>query len=543
MTPRAAARLAVAASTCVAACAAAAPNAATAGGPASIATRDAVVRVGAFATVTAVALSSSRAFIVGDDGVAIYDRGAQRWLPPIVLPLRQPGGRPGRTLAATNLIGDAVWIATSGRIFVVSPNLRMTAASWLGGEPRAMRVERGGANAFVLTDRWWMVGATGSARPIAAEELPPRERLADAADPSDPALRRAIDDPLLTRDESLRSWPVISAARGATASDVWLGTAGGGVFHVDPEFHRSEQLAFGLRSGGVLALARTADGIVAAEAPPGAMGGAGFEPVVTEGSDDLARWRWHALAPQVGAVYALALRGRMLCVAGEQGAGLIELAARGSAALPATVARSVHDPASAALATRDGCAVGTLRGVRIIPWDRSAPTADVAREELLPPVYALAAAGDTIWAGTRDGVVTLVGGRAVGAARPIPAGGAVVALALVPEGLAAATASEVAILAGGAVQRLTVPTAAIGRITALAADDRTLWIGGTGGALVVALTPRAAAPVPLAPPGSTEPLPLGGAEVRAIALAPGIAWLGTAAGVVRLRRGEDGLPR
>ncbi|HEX2779627.1 MAG TPA: hypothetical protein VHM30_09020 [Gemmatimonadaceae bacterium] len=541
MTGRAAARLVAAASACVAACAAASPNGAADPGLAAIATRDAVVRVGAFATVPAIALSGTRAFLVGEDGVAIFDRGAQRWLPPIPLLLRQPGMRAARVLAATNLIGDAVWIATSGRVFVLSPNLGATTASWIGGEPRSIRVERGGANAFVLTDRWWIVGATGAARPVAPSELPPPERLADVTDASDPAVRRAIDDPLLTRDDALRSWPVISATRGGTRSDVWLGTAGGGVFHVDPDFHRTEQLAFGLRGGVVLALARAADGIVAAEASTDATGGfAGF---VTEGSDDLARWRWHALASQVGGVYAIALRGRTLCIAGPQGAGLIELPARASAMLPATVSRAVYDPAGVAVATRDGCAVGTQRGVRVLPWDGAPPRAGVAADAFLAPVYALAAAGDTIWAGTRDGVVTLLDGKPIGVARPVPAGGPIVALALVRDGLAAATADEVAILTGNAVQRLTLPTAAIGRILTLAADDRTLWIGGASGVLAVTLATRAAVPVPLAPAGSVDPLPLGGAEVRAIVLAPGVAWLGTAAGLVRLRRGEDGLPR
>ena len=528
----------------LAACAPGLPNGAADEVAPAIASRDAVVRVGAYAIVPAVAVSQSRAFAVGEDGVAVYDRGARRWLPPIPLALRDLAVRVGRVSAATNLIGDVVWVASQGRVFVVGTNLRSVFATPFIGEARAIRVERGGANAYVLTDRWWQVGTTGDARPVAPGEMPPDALLMPTAGASDPAIRRAIDDPLLTRDEALRTWPVISAARGATSSDVWLGTAGGGVFHVDPDFHRSEQLAFGLREGGVLALARTADGIVAAEYGP--VGAGVMAPgVVTEGSDDLTRWRWHALSEQVGAVRSLALRGRSLCVVGENGAGIVELPSSATPALPATVVHVVALPAFTAMAARDGCVVGTLNGVTVIPWPRGDAAGDsLWTSSALPAVNALAAAGDTIWAGTRDGVYTLVGGRPTGPARSAVAGWwNVTALALVPGGLAVAGRDGVSILSSATVERIAVPVASVGNVRALAADDRTLWVGGEHGALAIDLATRGVAPVPLEAAGVTGPPLPGGDFVNAIVLAPGVAWIGTAAGLVRVGRGADGLPR
>jgi hypothetical protein len=306
------------------------------------------------------------------------------------------------------------------------------------------------------------------------------------------------------------------------------------VFHVDPDFHRSEQLTFGLRSGAVAALARTAEGIVVAEQPRVGEDLA----LLTEGSDDLARWRWDALAAQVGPISAIAFRARTLCVAGPGGAGLVELHASGS--LPATMTRAVAEAALAAVATRDGCVVGSASGVTLLPWDSAGKS---WRYTEIGAVTALAADGEFAWAGTRSGVYLVGSGHFLGRYDAIPAGDPVVALALVARRIAIATPSAVALVDSESTRPLVAPLASVGRITTLASDDQTIWIGGTNGALAVRLDTHAAAPVPLAAPGALEPEPLGGREVRAIVLAPGLAWIGTAAGLVRVRRGADGLPR
>ena len=62
------------------ACAPAVPNGAPAEALPAISSRDAVVRVGAYAIVPAVAVSQSRAFVVGEDGVAVYDRGGRAYV-------------------------------------------------------------------------------------------------------------------------------------------------------------------------------------------------------------------------------------------------------------------------------------------------------------------------------------------------------------------------------------------------------------------------------------------------------------------------------
>ena len=58
--------------------------------PGGGAVREAVVRVGAFATVSAIAVSPARAFVVAEGGLATYDRNRRGWLPPIALGFAGP---------------------------------------------------------------------------------------------------------------------------------------------------------------------------------------------------------------------------------------------------------------------------------------------------------------------------------------------------------------------------------------------------------------------------------------------------------------------
>ena len=90
------------------------------------------------------------------------------------------------------------------------------------------------------------------------------------------------------------------------------------------------------------------------------------------------------------------------------------------------------------------------------------------------------------------------------------------------------------------------PVAAVGRVgrlTSLAFGEGTLWIGGSNGALAIGLPSGGSIDVPLDEPSAVTLPTAGGHEVRSIALAPAVAWIGTAAGIVRVRRDNGGLPR
>jgi len=518
--------------------------------PGGTVVRDAVVRVGPFATVSAIAVSPARTFVVAEGGLAIYDRNRRGWLPPLALGFAGPRSpiSAERCAAITNLIGDAVWIACGSRVTVVRPAIGAVWATDVGQQVMTLAIDRGGADAYALGRSVVVVSASGTARPLAPGESVPAERIGGrVAVGGDAALLQTVSDPLLLRDDALRVWQATAVARGDGASETWVGTRGGGVFLADIDFHRSRQLPFGLRAGMVRSVARTATGVMIVEDPAP---WSADRSLVTTASDDLTTWEWPSLYTSLGALSAVVAREGTVCAAGELGAGLASVAPlAGSPTAVLTDDHRVFDPASTALATRDGCVVGTDRGPVLLPWPANAADAGGTRAlGITPPVRALASSGDTVWIGTLGGLYRAVGGaNAVPVRLPASVSPDIVALTLTDMGLAIASTGELWLGAGaGRTAEFTRPTASLarlGRLAALASDERTLWIGGSNGALALVVASGQAMAVPLDEPNAMAAPPLGGREVRSIALAPGVAWLGTAAGVVRVRRGGDGLPQ
>ena len=558
MTPLAASRAWLAAVACgtlgsvasgIAGCAPLPPGGAAGVAPAEAAVREAVVRIGPFATVTAVAVSPTRAFVVAEGGVATYDRNRRAWLPPIALGYAGPrsplaGERCG---AITNLIGDALWIACGSRVTVLRPAIGAVWATDVGQQVTALAVDRSGADAYASGGSIVVVSAAGTARPFPPGYVLTGDRIAGrVAVGGDAALLQAVSDPLLLRDDALRVWRPTSVARAEGTNEAWVGTRGGGVFLADLDFHRSRQLPFGLRAGMVRAVARTGTGVMIVEDPAP---WSADRSLVTTSSDDLSTWEWPSLTTSLGALSAAVAREGTLCLAGELGAGLASLAPL--AGSPTAVLANEHrlfEPANTAIAARDGCIVGTDRGAMLLPWDGANAAAEPRTLGLTPPVRALAASGDTTWIGTIGGLYRAVGASAAVPVRLPPSmSPEIVALALTTNGLAVSSAGELWLGAGeGRTADLTRPvasTARLGRVAALAADDRTLWVGGSNGALAIVVGSGQAMPVPFDAPDAMVAPPPGGREVRSIALAPGVSWLGTAAGVVRVRRGADGLPQ
>jgi hypothetical protein len=514
--------------------------------------RDAVVRIGAFSNVSAIAVSPQRAFVVADGGLAIYDRNRRSWLPPLQLGFAGPRSPLVREpcAAATNLIGDALWIACASRVMVVRPALGAVWATDVGQRVSALAVDRSGADAYALGRTVVVVSASGTARPLAPGEAIPAERIAARVPVGgDPVLLQTVADPLLLRDDALRVWQPSAVARG-DAGDAWVGTRGGGVFLADVDFHRSRQLPFGLRAGIVRSVSRTATGIIAVEEPAP---WSADRSLVTTASDDLASWGWPSLYTSLGALTAAVAREGTLCMAGELGAGLANLSPLdASPTAPLTNDHRIFEPATTAIATRRGCVVGTERSIVVIPWrsdEETRSNGELQAAGVLPPVRALAASGDTIWIGTIGGLYRASDStlRPVLVAMPPSVSPNVVALAVTVNGLAVATSSELWIGSGdrrtAGFARPTGSLARLGRLAALTADDRTIWVGGSNGATAIAYPAGPAVEVPLDEPSSMVPPPLGGREVRSIALAPGVAWVATSAGLVRVRRGPDGLPR
>ena len=525
--------------------------------------RDERQRVGSFSNVQAVAVSRRYVFAAGSSGIAIYDRVMDRWLPPLT---RDDGLTDQQiTVLAGDPVEDALWLGVPGGVIMYRPLTEQLQRTIITGVPDLIAFDRGGTggatggatgDAIVRAGGEWTrisrVGiATPMARPPLASTLSLPRTLNDLY-AQFPTLRTQPSLLLRTQqsDRPLRSAQIISgAASPERASEVWLGTAGDGLFRLDPAFMQSTPLPYGLMEPGVGALALAADGVWAAGLGQSLdRGGLSFV------GSDLQRFRWidgTISVPLVG------VRGRSLVTRASRlwlgtDRGLVRVRLDGTQAMQAWgVLDGLPDERVLSVATRDdGVWAGTARGLVYVSDSgdsRSARTRGVGGRLLdNVPVHALQFTGDTLWIGTEAGLMAIAtpnGGVGGVVSRPVGSDPAlrraVRALAWSDTVLLAATDDAVLRLAPrGGVEPVRVDpldVRQVGRVTKVAIDDRTMWLAGTDGVVIVSR--RDGATRVLRVPGD---LP---GPVLDIAVNRDYLWLGTPQGLIRLRRrGDGGLP-
>lgn len=456
--------------------------------------------------VRAVGVGRRWIYAVTTDAVIVYDRDRRAWLPPFV---REAGFDPSQVRAvAVDPDDDSAWLLTTMGAWTLQPLTAFVARAPAGRMPARLR-----------------------ASPLEAiyREFPSLESFAR----------------LLARDDaSLQGYPVIAGARAPDRTEVWLGTAGGGLFQVDPLFNRATSVPYGLASAGAGALARAADGVWIAPASRA------LEPrlAVTFAARDLQQWRWLDDDTRRGfggaRATALDVRGGTMWMGTTR--GLFRVPLHGASARVFTpMAGLPSDVVLSLLAREDGVWVGTERGLAFLAADSAEGRGRlVALDGVAPvPVRALLATGDTLWAGTDDGLVLRPPGDEHRFVRPA-ASGAQPRLRQPVLALASADSSVfVAVRDGVLAFSLrsgqwhepwpAVPWRSVGEVEVLAADARTVWAGGPFGVIVV---DRATGGSRILRTGSDLP-----DAVTGIVLDGGWAWIGTLGGVVRLRRAADGL--
>lgn len=524
-------------------------------------------RVGSFSNVQAVAVSRRYVFAAGSSGIAIYDRVMNSWLPPLT---RDAGLTDQQiTVLAGDPVEDALWLGVPGGVIMYRPLTEQLQRTIITGVPDLIAFDRGGAggatggatgvstgDAIVRAGGEWTrisrVGiATPMMRPPTASALILPRTLNDLYTQF-PTLR--TQPSLLLRsqpsDRPLRAVQIISgAASPERASEVWLGTAGDGLFRLDPAFMQSTPLPYGLMEPGVGALALAADGVWAA-----GLGQAFDRGGLSFVGSDLQRFRWidgTIAVPLVG-VRGLSLVTRASRAWLGTDRGLVRVRLDGTQAMQSWgVLDGFPDERVLSVATRDdGVWAGTARGLVYV--SDSSDTRNVRTRgvgvRLLDnmPVHALQFTGDTLWIGTEAGLMAIASPNgSVGGVVSRPVGNdpalrrAVRALAWSDTVLLAATDDAVLRLAPrGGVEPVRVDlldVRQVGRVTKVAIDDRTMWLAGTDGVVIVSR--RDGATRVLRVPGD---LP---GPVLDIAMNRDYLWLGTPQGLIRLRRrGDGGLP-
>jgi hypothetical protein len=464
------------------------------------------VLIGRGTEVRVVGVSRRYVYAVTRDAVLVYDRDRRAWQPPYA---RDGGFDPSAIRAiAVDPDDESAWLVSGAGAFTLQP-----ATSFLMRAPAGALPSRLKQSTLATVYR----------------EFPALQGFA----------------PLLTRDaNTLQQFPVISGARAPDRTEVWLGTAGGGLFQVDPLFNSATSLPFGLAVTGAGAMARAADGIWIAPAPQAGDG----RMALTFASRELQRFKWLDEESRRGfgddRALALDVRGSTAWMGTTR--GLYRIALEGGAARAFTpMAGLPSDVVLSVLARAEGTWVGTSRGLAFLESDsadkRGRAVVDPSLGEV--PVRAIVATGDTLWVATDGGLVL----RPPGAPSPFvrPREGPFSPRLRQPiRGIARAdslvfVATRDAVLAfnlrtGDWSEPLAAaPWRAVGEIDALAADGRSVWAGG---ALGVVSVDRRAGTSRIVRMGSDLP-----DVVTGIVLDGNWGWVSTLAGVVRFRRGGDGL--
>ena len=515
------------------------------------------VVVGGYGEVVAMAASQRMIFAASPSGLATYDRVAQRWLPPLTEADGYPSGR------ITALAGDpeleGVWIAALGEVLFYRPAIDQLIRTIVAGRTERILFDRDdpGVGAYIgAGDQWTRVSSGGFAFAVTLNDLPPQGRRVESPtfeslSEEMPALRSFSD--LLTRDEALRSWRPTSAAQVTGMSEIWLGTRGGGIYLADPLFNRARHIPFGLFEPGASALALASDGVWAGSLGDEVRGTGG----VTFAGTDLQDWRW-LRGPPDGSLagmptYDVLVRDGIIWVATDRGVARRDTRERDggrSSEWSWVSGRGMRRAYS--LAVLDGTVwAGTDGGLLAVgttaPDGAVALSTEAAIGAVRPAgagqVRTLIATGDSLWIGSASGlsIMRLTGGvpmvtRAAISGAPGWIQQPIVAIARSDSMVVVAADARVGIIDLRTRAFGMLPgnpdLSRLGHLTAVAADGRTIWIGGERGVFVIDRTSGLlrSANVPGIMPET----------VFDIALHPEFAWLATRSGLVRLRRDPDG---
>ncbi len=325
----------------------------------------------------------------------------------------------------------------------------------------------------------------------------------------------------LLSDERLRRYRYTAAAVAPDTDELFLGTDGMGVVHVDPGTTDARRMAFGL-------LAASASGVVAV---PGGVWTGTPEGAARSGftfvGQDLQRFAYDGGPRGSGygfrRVFDLVWRDGVLWAATD--AGVVRRA--GDAPAEALS----HDVVFALAGDGGGVWAGTQHG---LVWVSESGAARRVDSPSVGPILALAAAGDRLWVGGLRGLgVVERGGDTIFVAPGADAypelGDRVTALALRGDTLFAATTERIVWRAPGGDWVVERPLDGdLGNLTAMLGDEGGVWVGGTRG--LALFRPETRDFLLFNQPGDLPGM------VRDIAADPAYLWVAATGGLVRFTK-------
>ncbi|HEX3928684.1 MAG TPA: hypothetical protein VHW65_11885 [Gemmatimonadales bacterium] len=488
------------------------------------------VVIGDFSRVMAIASTVDRVYVVYPSGVGVWRPLERRWEVPVAP--ADAASLSGITAAIVDPADRTLWLAAG--------------AGWLHYDPVGNRWDRGAlparaegiaVDATSPSDGVWFKLAAGWVRQPRFGGAPvvvprPPNSLTVPPTPEDamralPLLRglsaRALMGPQLSQGR------FTAAAPDPTGRGWYIGTSNRGLLYLDQTATDFRVMSAGLPGNVIGALAVDSNGVwVANDANTVQRAG------VTWLSNDLARASTLVgdMVTGIGfsAGRALLVEGDSVWLASDR--GLVRLTDAGARVDRWEVPQGLPDPRVLSVTRWHGrIAAGTATGVALQQADGAFVRLGV---DLIDPVYALFAVGDTLWVGTSRG---LYGAFPGDAALRVPKGyqplleasvpTAIVSIARVADTLLALTRDRLLWRspADGIWHEGPLLSGQLGPLRAMAATADGVWVGGLNGAAYV--RPSAGMLHLLT---VSRDLP---GEVTSIATAGRYLWIGTPRGLVR----------
>ncbi len=483
-----------------------------------------------FSTVEAVAATDVVLYVVTPRGIGMYDRRFNRWEPPVT---RLDGYPLVRAFAAlVDPIDESLWIAADVGLIHYQPRLRLLETIPVAGGVREIAVDERDvfAGFYLRAGRTWEFLPRGGIVTRPARQLPRADRqlrtvTVPELEKQYPALVSMRASQLI--DDRLRQYRFSAATEVRRTNEVFLGTDGYGVFRLDLLTMSFERLPFGLLAPAAASVAVGEEGVWVGSGGGSARSGITF---VSRDFQEFAYDEGRAVTG-LGSVVVrdIMIRGRDVWAATD--GGVVQLGP-GGPVNRLTASRGLASDRTAALAEgAQGVWVGTGLGLAYVSDDG---VVERVGSSGVVTVTALAAQGDTVWVGSRQGL----GVSSVGMTRVVvppevrdvaELSDETVALAIADGTVIAATSEIVAWRRpGGGWQVDGVPGVRLGALTALAADSAGVWVAGDRGIGRFAYESRDY--VFLDTPGDFP------GRVRDIAVDDTYLWVATDGGLTRFRR-------
>jgi ligand-binding sensor domain-containing protein len=489
-----------------------------------------LVVLGDFSAVQAIATSFERVYVAFPSAVAMWDQVRDRWEVPQQAPTPMALARVRH--AIVDPLDQSLWLGGDDGVIHFDPVMQRWERLAVGGRVTRLAIDRANpaGGIWIATSDGWLVVRRGEFAPSPA---PPPNTLQSPPDLETayreiPMLRASGQ--IISLGPGLTPGRITAVGRLQTQGDWLIGTDRAGLLRIDPFSVEPRRMTPGLPGEMVGALAAVPGGVWVAtdqELSRGVPAALSFVPDELGGTD--VRHGDPAMGLGFSAVRRILPGNRVLWLASDR--GLVEYGIDDNETRYWGEANGLRDQRTIAVANWQGqLMVGTMRGVALLDDDGDV---SLPVPNLIDPVYALFALRDTMWIGSGVGLAMLVRGDSGIVAAPgwrgtSPTFRPVIGIGLLADTLVAMTRELV-------VRRdpvtgewiLGAPTSSItGLLRAFHATEYGAWIGGDRGAAFV--TPSGA-PLHSLLVGRELPGP-----VTSITSSPGLLWVGTTRGLVRL---------